>query len=122
MRIRESQRVGDKVKQTIVRQIGIAMNDNELAALFDLAEVIQIKLEAWRRDTLPLFAPEDLAVKDRSTRRATKKVALPVKEVRLSNLEEETRAVEGIQEVFRALYQELGFDKILTRKSQNHVL
>ncbi len=122
VQICESQRVGDKVKQTIVRHIGIAMDDNELAALLDLAEVIRIKLEAERRATLPLFAPEDLAVKDRSTRRASKKAALPVEAMRLSNLEEETRVVEGIQDIFGALYQELGFDKILPQKSQNHVL
>jgi hypothetical protein len=122
VQICESQRVGNKVKQTIVRHIGIAMDDTELAALLDLVEVIRVKLEAERSATLPLFAPEDLALKGGSKRRSSKKEALPVEEVRLGNLEEEARVVEGIQDIFGALYQELRFDKISPQKSQNHVL
>ena len=55
----ESVRTGDNVRQKIVRHIGIAMDEDELVRLKDLAAVVKAKLEA---DTQPgLFPPEDVA-------------------------------------------------------------
>lgn len=125
VQICESQRAGEKVRQTIVRHIGIATDDQELAALLELAEVIRIKLETERSSTLPLFAPEELAkmvTKPVVKRGPKKKPPLAIEEVRLNNLEEETRVIEGICEVFGPLYQELGFAKILSNKSQRDIL
>ncbi len=46
VQIVSSVRFGDKVKQKIVRHVGIAMDDDELAQLKILAEVIKAKIEA----------------------------------------------------------------------------
>lgn len=101
VQICESQRTGEKVRQTIVRFVGIAVDEQELAALIDLAEVIRIKLEAERSSSLPLFAPEDLAsARSKTVKRLgpkkEKRPPLSVEEVRLANLEEEARFIEGI--------------------------
>ena len=59
IQIVESVRVGDKVKQKIVRYIGIAMDDDELVRLKELAEVVKAKLEAQHQPSL--FTPETVA-------------------------------------------------------------
>ena len=46
VQIVQSVRVGDKVKQKIVRYVGIAMNEDELGRLRELAEVIKATIEA----------------------------------------------------------------------------
>ncbi len=101
------------------------MDDQELAALLDLAEVIRIKLESERSSTLPLLAPEELTAARTTTVKRLgpkNKQPLSVEEVRLKNLEEESRVIEGIQEVFGPLYRELGFEQILPNKSQRDIL
>ena len=54
-----SERSGDKVKQRIVRYVGIAMNDEELIKMKELAEFIKAGLEAESVPTL--FRPDELA-------------------------------------------------------------
>ena len=54
-----SERIGDKVKQRIVRHVGIAANDEELAKMKELAEFIRAGLET---ESAPaLFRPDELA-------------------------------------------------------------
>ena len=48
----ESVRQGDKVKQKIVRHVGIAMDDDELLRLKELAHVIKAKIEANHQPSL----------------------------------------------------------------------
>ena len=45
VQIVQSVRIGDKVKQKIVRYVGIAMDDDELVRLKDLAEVVKARLK-----------------------------------------------------------------------------
>ncbi len=59
VQIVSSVRVGDKVKQKIVRYVGIAMDDDELVRLKELAEVVKAKLEAQHQPGL--FPPEAVA-------------------------------------------------------------
>lgn len=127
IQICETRRTGTTVRQTIVRYVGIAMDEKELEALKQLAEVIRVKLEQERAESLPLFAPEEIAylqgtLVHKKRGRKSRVKALSVDEVRLKNLREETRVIEGIQEVFGALFNELGFHKILDNDSLTHVL
>lgn len=122
----ESVRRGESVKQVIVRHVGIAMDDDELQKLKTLAEYVRTKLEQERSQNLPLLEPETLltghvAEKKRGPKPKGKQ-PLAVDEVRLKNLEEETRIVEGIQEIFGALFDELGFKNILDNSTQTEVL
>ena len=68
VQIVQSIRRADKVSQKIVRHVGIAMDEEELVKLKDLAESIKIKLEDGQQELL--FGPEELA---RVSKRAKEK-------------------------------------------------
>jgi len=111
VQIVESVRDGEKVKQRIVRHVGIAMDDQELEQLKILAEHIKSKIEDERSPLL--FPPEKLA-----------KIALDSKKqkdedlfVNLKELKEEQRTIVGIHDIYGKIYQELGFDSILPQKT-----
>jgi transposase len=103
------------VQQRIVRYVGVAMDDAEEVELKRLAEVIRAKLEADRSHNLPLFAPEEIAAsyKRRGPKPGAK--ARPISEVQLADVREEQRVIEGIGEVFGALFATLGFNQIAPR-------
>jgi transposase len=111
----ESVRVGDKVKQRIVRYVGIAMDEGEEAAMRALAEstVIPnlIKMREKEQAQMALFEVEP----QKRGRKGSKTIAdiLPVSEVKLEDIVETDRIIEGIHEVGGALFEELGFNEIL---------
>ncbi len=61
VQIVESMRVEGKVRQKIVKHIGIAYDDKELEELKLLGESIKRKLEL--ENSLPLFTPEEIEVR-----------------------------------------------------------
>ena len=69
-------RAGDKVRQRIVRHIGIAMDDDELVRLKHLAEVVKAKLQAQTQPEL--FTPEATAQQVIAARPRTGPQALKV--------------------------------------------
>ena len=106
-----SERIGETVKQRIVRHIGTAMNDDELVRMKELAEFVRANLEA---EAVPvLFKPDELA---RMVIDYRKKADLspdqPLR-VDLKQLREENRVVVGIHEIYGKLFDELGFDRVL---------
>jgi len=104
-----SVRDGNKVKQRIIRHVGIAMDDKELAKLMELAEYIKARLE--NENQLTLFPAEEMAVMAIEARkRDIDDKPLPVD---LKQLEEEQRSIIGIHEIYGKLYDELGFNKAL---------
>jgi len=107
----ESHRKDGKIRQRIVRHIGIAMDEDELQRLRDLGEYVKAKLEVESQPSL--FPAEDLArmaVEARQRSDAQGDQPLPVD---LNKLREEQRVVTGVHEVFGELYRELGFDKLM---------
>lgn len=116
IQIVESVRDGNKVKQKIVRYVGIALDDKELEKLLELAEHIKSKLESEQQPSL--FAPEELAEIAIAHR---KKQAEDDSElnVNLKQLREEQRAVVGIHEVYGELYKDLGFNEIFGNPARN---
>ena len=112
VQIVSSVRVGDKVKQKIVRYIGIAMDDDELVRLKELAEVVKAKLEAQHQPGL--FPPEAVAkqVIEAKAAQASKATL----NVDLRQMVEEQRVVLGIHEVYGAVYRQLSFDTLLPQK------
>jgi len=93
------------VSQKILRHVGIAMDEQELAQLKELASQIVVKLKEEENPTLPLFPPEALQKKaSRSDE--------PL-EVDLRDLREEQRVIEGIHEVGGSIFDELGFNRVL---------
>jgi transposase len=114
VQIVESARDGDKVRQKIVRYVGIAMDDDELRRLIDLAEHIKVKLES-EGPQLSLLSSEEAAQHAIEARRKDDDRPL---HVNLKELEEEQRVVLGIHEVYGKVYEELGFQRALTNPSR----
>lgn len=110
-----SVRDGNKVKQRIVRHVGIAMDDKELPKLLELAEYIKARLETESQPSLfPAEAMAAMAIEARKQEIDDK--PLPVN---LKQLEEEQRSIIGIHEVYGKLYDELGFEKALPNPKRN---
>lgn len=113
IQIVENRREGDKVKQVVVRHIGQAENERELAALKKLAHSILLEREQRRETSLPLFDMEEVR-----KRRIIEEVIEDV--VRVKDLREEQRLIDGISDVFGSLYRDLQLDTVLsgTRRDQ----
>jgi len=114
VQIVESVRDGDKVRQKIVRYVGIAMDDDELKRLIDLAEHIKVKLES-EGPQLSLLSSEEAAQYAIEARRKDDDRPL---HVNLKELEEEQRIVLGIHEAYGKVYEELGFQRALPNPSR----
>jgi transposase len=106
VQIVESFRVGNKVKQRIVRHVGTALNEDELKGMKDLAEHIKAKME--QENQPGLFPPEEMADIAIQARNRQAEEPLPVD---LKKLREQQRIVVGIHEVYGEVYKQLGFDK-----------
>ncbi len=106
-----SERIGDKVKQRIVRYVGVAMNDEELVKMKELAEFIKANLE---EEAAPaLFRPDELArmaIDGRKTADLSPNQPLTVD---MKLLREESRVVVGIHEIYGKMFDELGFDRVV---------
>jgi transposase len=108
VQIVQSVRKGDKISQKIVRHVGIAMDDNELAQLKSLAESIRIKLEEGNQELL--FSPEKLAsLKNKPSKKESEKDY----QVNLKDLEEEQRLISGIHDVYGQLFDELDYERVI---------
>ena len=125
VQIVQSTRVNGKVKQTIVKHIGVAANDEELEELKSLANSIKIKLEL---DTqLPLYTAAEIEKLEKYNKKPSKNKNNLVKainqqdlninredyDVNLLDIIEEDRVIKGIHDIYGKLYDELEFDKIL---------
>lgn len=106
-----SERIGDKVKQRIVRYVGIAMNDDELVRLKEVAEFIKAGLEAEAAPAL--FRPDELARMVIDGRKMAELNSDKPLRVNLKQLREENRVVVGIHEIYGKLFDELGFDRAI---------
>ena len=105
----ESVRTGHTVRQKIVRHIGIAMDEDELVKLKDLAEVVKAKLQAHTQPEL--FPPEDVAGQVIAAQRQQQDDT-PLR-VDLKQLRETRRVVSGIHAVYGAVYEALGLHRLL---------
>ena len=121
VQIVESRRVGGKITQAVVRYVGVAADDAELEDMKRLAEAMRLRLVAERSEQVPLFAPEEVARPSGSKTRFAHGPK-PVEDVRLSDITEDTRVVEGIHDVFSVLWRELGFTQILGNATQAKIL
>jgi transposase len=113
VQIVESVRVDGKVKQRIVRHVGIALDDDELEKLREVAEYVKAKMIAENDIQVNLVTPENLAKTAISSKKQNekKKQELNQLKVDLKKLREQQRIVSGIHEVFGKVYHDLGFEK-----------
>ena len=128
VQIVSSARVNGKVKQTIVKHIGVAANDEELEELKSLANSIKIKLELDIQ--LPLYTATELEKLEKYNKKPSKdkknkdslvkainqqdiNINREDYDVNLLDIIEEDRVIKGIHDIYGKLYNELEFDKIL---------
>ena len=115
-----------QVKQRIIRHLGVFHDEVEEAKLVALAEELMVKIKAEREAQsaqLSLLGTEQEAAIKRG-RPLKKSLAdiLPVDQVKLADLVEVARVVEGVHEVGEAVYKQLGFDNIEIRKRDKDML
>jgi len=130
VQIVQSLRRGNNISQKIVRHIGIAMDDDELAKLKMLAESVRIKLESGAQQLI--FSPEelhDISAKINNKQKSKIKGEEDTGQAKtgdyntnLLDLVEEDRVVVGIHEVYGRLFDELGYHKIFKNPKRNQRL
>jgi transposase len=125
----ESKRIGDKIKQKIVRYVGIAHDDDDEQKLKDMAQDFINKMAqqaALQEPQLDLFGvPDANTASKRKTGRPTKKKLediLPPGQVSLDDIVEQHRIIEGVHEVGNHVYDYIGYDKLLDKKRDNNLL
>lgn len=127
----ESYRSGDKIKQKIIRYIGIAIDDAEEQKLRAMAEdyIIKITTQAAQNNPqMDLFGvtEEQIAysIRNKAGRPVRKKLedVLPPNQVTLDDIIEQHRIIEGIHEVGSHVYSEIGYNKLLKSKKDNDML
>lgn len=119
-----SQRIGDKIKQVILRHVGVANDEPELLRLKELAEVLLHQIR--QQESPELFLPNQLLPsRNPPPRRSLDKPAggrpsppasAPL-EVDLRHLREQSRNITGIHEIYGPLYEELGLGRVLATPS-----
>lgn len=101
-------RDGTRVRQKIIRQLGTAANDEEIAYLKALGELF-IAQEKERQEPA-LWSAEQVATDVQRARQEAKPVPAAIQ---LRQLRGETVTTIGFHDVYGRLYDELGFDRIL---------
>jgi transposase len=114
----QSERVGERVCQRIVRYMGIALDEVEEAKLRAMAQEFIDRTLADALNAGSLFAvqPSEVRRPGRPARQRLECVAA-ASEVRLSDVVEVARRVEGPHEVLGHLYDYLRFDRVLSDKA-----
>jgi transposase len=107
-----------KVKQKIIKHIGVATSDVHLDELKLLAQSIQIRLE---NEDLSLFTPEELQKDlDRSHPSHMQKHYKEVDyQVDIRSLEEESRVISGIHDIYGKMFDELNLRSIFANPARN---
>ncbi len=103
--------ITNKVKQTVVRHIGSASDEAEIAKLIELGEFIKAEIEASMQ---PNFLSSDtLATIATDSKKISQIEEQDYKIDDIRKLQQESRTILGIHEVYGKIYDNLGFNKIL---------
>lgn len=122
-----------KVKQRILRHLGVAFDEVEEEKLKKLASELIAKIELDRLKNSPQLQLFDLPTKNmiedmislkKRGRKPKKRIeeVLPINEVSLDLVKEEARIIDGVHEVGDHLYRLLGFDNLLPKTRYNEIL
>ena len=125
VQIVHSHRVGSKVKQKIIKHVGVALDDKELSELKSLA--VSLKAELESKNQLPLYSPQE--IKDMASRACDKKAKESMNTddkinredyaVNLLDMLEEDRVIKGIHDVYGKLYDEINLKSIIPNSSRH---
>ena len=119
VQIVESFRVDNKVKQKIVKHIGVALDDYELNELKLLALAIKTKLEL--ENTLPLYTPEEIEKQIEKSKENIKRDIYSDDDyvVNIKDLVEEDRVITGIHDIYGKMFDELDLKNIFVNPARN---
>ena len=119
VQIVESTRIGDKVSQKIIAHIGLAESDDDkmVEGLKLLAKDKMDQILKDRQLQSELFT--ELEPDTKLGRKKKKQLTdiVPPDQVALTDVREESRIVEGVDDIAGLAYDELGFNKLLLRGS-----
>lgn len=129
VQIVHSERIGSKVKQKIIKHVGVAFDDTELEELKALA--VSLKAELESKNQLPLYSPQE--IEDMVSRTVSKKAKESVKtaankedeinrsdyDVNLLDMLEEDRIIKGVHEIYGKLYDEMNFKTIIPNHNRH---
>ena len=122
VQICENERINGKVRQRIIRHVGVAMNDEQLQDLKNLATSLIPQLIQETSGMRPLFPPEELQGMNRAQTNTGIRTPTGDKElskISLADVVEESRVIQGIQDIYGKLFEDLGFNGILAEKYQH---
>lgn len=111
----ESFRDGKTVRQKIIKHIGVAYNEQELADLKALALSIKEKLETGVQPSL--FSPEQLPAKEGNKTPDAPAFSDEDYQVDIRELVEQGRVIKGIHDIYGALFDELDVAKTFKNPS-----
>jgi transposase len=125
VQIVHSQRIGSKVKQKIIKHVGVALDEKELQELKSLAVSLKAELEA--KNQLPLYSPqeiEDMAsrvVEKKNKELVNTKDAINREDyaVNLLDMLEEDRVIKGIHDIYGKLYDEINLKSVIPNPSRH---
>ena len=113
------------VKQRIVRHLGVFVDEVEEAKLVSLAEDLILKIRAEREALSPQTSLFNIDLtppkKGRPPRKSIADI-IPVSDVKLQDIVEDHRIVEGVHEIGGLVYDQMNFDKILPKKRDAQIL
>ena len=117
----------NKVKQRILKHLGVFENAQEEAAIRACAQEIMLQIKADRDKSSPQGAlfealPHTSPKKPGRPKKKALADILPPAQVSLDDVEEVDRIMEGIHDVGGAMYETLGFDALLTKKRPRSIL
>ncbi len=121
VQIVQSVRRGNKVSQKVVRHVGIACSEAEVADLKRLAGCIQERLEFEGSPQTQLLTPMEYADLAECVRTAPRPARLGTD---LGECREESRLSLGLRDVMGRVYSDMGWDHILgaRRQSDNRIV
>src|SRR5579871_1636363 len=114
-----------KVKQRIVRHLGVFVDEGEEAKLVALAEDLIAKIKAEREVATgqgQLFTNNSILIKKgRPTKKQLEDI-IPVSAVKLDDIVEIQRLIEGVHQVGGHVYDQMDFNQLLPRKRDAEML
>ena len=114
VQIVHSKRDGQRVRQVIVKHLGVAADDKELEMLESLGKFLIAKMELGEQGSLFTPAQVQLQLQDAlAASDARPRKPLPVD---LTNFDHEQTAVRGIHQVYGRIYDDLGLSQLLPAK------
>ena len=132
VQIVHSHRVGSKVKQKIIKHVGVALDDRELEELKAMANALKIELEA--QEQLPLYTPQEIESLALQAQQRNKEKSLSKKDfnnlevnredynVNLLDMLEEDRIINGIHDIYGKLYDELNFKSVIPNAARQQAV